>query len=271
MFSSNTRAVAILAVLGSAAITSCAPVQQPADPAAPRVPQITESQLREKARESLAQGIEHYNAGRSPEALRSLTAALDHGQLSRPEQGTARKYLAFIYCTSGREPQCRDEFRKGLEIDPGFDLSVAEAGHPGWGPVYRDVRARLSAPAAGAVPAKPAAARSGAEGLLDQGLASYAAGKFDAAAKLLASALKQGLATNADQIAALKHSAFSLCLLNRKTACRNEFAKIFPIEPAFDLAPAEAGHPSWAKTFAEAKKRAQAGPRKPAAGPKVKQ
>jgi len=235
------------------------------------VPQISESQLREKARESLAQGVEHYNAGKFADATRSLTAALDHGQLTRPEQGSARKYLAFIHCASGREAQCRDEFRKALEIDPGFELSVAEAGHPSWGPVYREVRARLAAaPAATAQPAKPVAARSGAEGLLDQGLARYAEGKFDAASKLLAGALKQGLASKADQIAALKHSAFSLCLLGRKTACRNEFAKIFKIDPAFDLAPAEAGHPSWAKIFAEAKQRAQAERRKPAAGAKEK-
>ena len=124
MFSSNARVAAILAVLGSAAIAACAP-QQPADPAAPRVPQITESQLREKARESLAQGIEHYNTGRSPEASRSLTAALDHGQLTRPEQGTARKYLAFIYCTSGREPQCRS--RNGGRY---ADTRPSQAGAP---------------------------------------------------------------------------------------------------------------------------------------------
>jgi len=260
MSSSNARAASLLALLG---ITACAPVgQQPADPSAPRVPQISESQLREKARESLAQGVEHYNAGRFADASRSLTAALDHGQLTRPEQGTARKYLAFMHCASGREAQCRDEFRKALEIDPGFELSVAEAGHPSWGPVYRDVRARLSATAAAAAPAKPAALRSGAEGVLDQGLARYAEGKFDAAAKLLASALKQGLAAKADQIAALKHAAFSHCLLGRKLTCRNEFAKIFAIEPAFDLPAAEAGHPSWAKVFADAKQRAQAAPKK---------
>jgi len=258
MFSSNARFAAILALLGSAVITACAPVaQQPAD--APRVPQISEGQLREKARESLAQGVEHYNAGRFGDASRSLTTALDHGQLTRPEQGTARKYLAFIHCASGRESQCREEFRKALEIDPGFELTVAEAGHPIWGPVYSDVRARLSATAA---PAAPAAVRSGAERLLDQGLAKYTEGRFDDAAKLFAGALKQGLAAKADQIAALKHSAFSQCLLARRVTCRNEFSKIFAIEPAFDLPPAEAGHPSWAKTFAEAKQRAQASPKK---------
>jgi len=266
MYSSSARAAALLALLGGVALTACAP-QQSADPAAPRVPQISEGQLREKARESLAHGIEQYNAGKFTDASRSLAAALDHGQLTRPEQGSARKHLAFIYCASGREAQCRDEFRKALEIDPAFELSAAEAGHPIWGPVYRDVRAKLSAPLAAPAPAaKPAAARSGAEGLLDQGLARYAEGKFDAAAKLFAAAFKQGLAAKSDQIAALKHSAFSLCLLNRRTACRNEFAKIFKVDPAFDLAPAEAGHPSWVKTFAEAKKRAQAGASKPERG-----
>ena len=141
MFSNNARFAAILALLGSAAITACAPVaQQPAD--APRVPQISENQLREKARESLAQGVEHYNAGRFADASSSLTAALDHGQLTRPEQGSARKHLAFIYCTTGREPQCRDEFRKALEVDPGFELSAAEAGHPIWGLAFRSVKTR---------------------------------------------------------------------------------------------------------------------------------
>jgi hypothetical protein len=38
--------------------------------------------------------------------------------------------------------QCRDEFRKVLEIDPSFDLRDDEAGHPTWGPVFRSVKAR---------------------------------------------------------------------------------------------------------------------------------
>src|SRR3954469_426980 len=254
------------AVLALAALAACAPVsQQPSDSAPPRVPTISESQLRDRARESLAQGVELYNAGKYPEALRNLNAALDHGVLTRPEQGNARKHLAFIHCASGRETQCRDEFRKALEIDPNFDLTMAEAGHPIWGPVYRDVRTKLSATAAAAA-SKPAPARPGAEGLLDDGLAKYAAGNFEAAQKELGAALKQGLAAKTDQITALKHSAFSLCLLGKRVPCRNEFGKIFAIDPAFDLAPAEAGHPSWSKTFAEAKKRAQ----KPAAKPAAK-
>jgi len=262
MSSNSLRAAALLAL---AVAAGCAPVGQKPAEDAPRVPSISESQLRDRARQNLADGVELYNAGKYPEAQRNLQAALDHGVLSRPEQGNARKHLAFIHCASGRESQCRDEFRKALEIDPNFDLTMAEAGHPIWGPVYRDVRAKLSAAAPS--PAKPPPPRPGAEGVLDDGLAKYAAGNFDAAHKQFAAALKQGLASKQDQITALKNSAFCLCLLDRKVACRNEFGKIFALDAGFDLAPAEAGHPSWSKPFADAKKRAQ----KPAAKKPAKQ
>ena len=53
----------------------------------------------------------------------------------------AHKYLAFIDCVSERIPACRDEFRKALRIDPGMELSTAEAGHPIWGPVFYAVKA----------------------------------------------------------------------------------------------------------------------------------
>jgi len=255
---------AVALVLAAAA--GCARVAQKPAEDAPRVPSISESQLRDRARQNLADGVELYNAGKYPEAQRNLQAALDHGVLTRPEQGNARKHLAFIHCASGREAQCRDEFRKALEIDPNFDLTMAEAGHPIWGPVYRDVRAKLSAQAAPAA-AKPPPPRPGAEGVLDDGLAKYAAGNFDAAQKQFAAALKQGLASKQDQITALKNSAFCLCLLDKKIACRNEFGKIFALDASFDLAPAEAGHPSWSKPFADAKKRAQ----KPAAKKPAKQ
>jgi len=265
MSSNSLRAAALLALAAAlAALGACAPVAQKPAEEAPRVPSISESQLRDRARENLAQGVEQYNAGKYQEAQRNLQAALDHGVLTRPEQGNARKHLAFIHCASGREALCRDEFRKALEIDPNFDLTMAEAGHPIWGPVYRDVRTKLSAQAA-PVPPKPAP-RAGAEGVLDDGLAKYGAGDFAGAQKQLAAAYKQGLASRQDQITALKTSAFSLCLLDKKIACRNEFGRIFAIDASFDLAPAEAGHPSWSKPFADAKKRAQ----KPAAKPAAK-
>jgi tetratricopeptide (TPR) repeat protein len=249
--SSNSRAL-LLSALAALLLAACAPTaRQPSD-AAP-VPQISDSELRDRAKQNLAQGIEQYRAGKYQDATRSLRGALEYGQLTRPEQGTAHKFLAFIHCVSGRDADCRDEFRKALEVDPNFDLGAAEAGHPIWGPVYRDVRARLSAAAA---PPKPAP-RPGAEGLLDEGIAKYNEGSYDAAVKLLDGAFKKGLASKADQISALKYSAFSLCLLGKRLSCRNEFVRVFRVDPDFDLAPAEAGHPSWAKTFAEAKQRAK--------------
>ena len=66
----------------------------------------------------------------------------------------------------------------------------------------------------------------------------------------------EGLKEKNDQVRAMKQSAFTLCLRDRFRECRNEFIKIYDIDPNFDLTPAEAGHPSWAKTFAAAKAQA---------------
>ncbi len=94
------------------------------------------------------------------------------------------------------------------------------------------------------------------------GLLKYDAGEFDAARKLLESALKEGLKDKADQVRAMKYIAFTECLEGKYKECRAEFIKIYDVDPNFDLTPAEAGHPSWTHTFAAAKataKRALAG------------
>jgi len=90
---------------------------------------------------SLSTGVRQYEAGNYVEASRSLQRALDLG-LAAADQVKAHKYLAFIHCVSGRAAQCRDEFRKALDIDPSMELSAAEAGHPNWGPVFRTVKAQ---------------------------------------------------------------------------------------------------------------------------------
>jgi tetratricopeptide (TPR) repeat protein len=242
----------IRVALALAALAGC--VQTGTSPEQPAVPQFSEAQLRQKAQEGLALGLRQYQQGEYEGALKNLSAALDYGLLSKSEQSAARKHRAFIHCISGRKQQCADEFRKALEIDPAFDLTAAEAGHPIWGPVYRNVRAQLAA----SVP-EPAARtpRSPAEQALADGLAKYDAGEFDASLKLLQRGLKLGLADKADQLKAHKMSAFSHCLRHRLISCRNEFMKAFAIDPDFDLAPAEAGHPAWSKTFAGAKQRAK--------------
>jgi len=255
---------AVAAAVFLAACGSLRPGPSPEAPPKPAVPQITEAQLRDKAKDSLALGLRQYQAGDYDDATKNLSASLDHGLLSKPDQSRARKNLAFIYCITGHEPQCRDEFRKAMEIDPGFDLTPAEAGHPVWGPIYRNVRAQLLVPVA-AQP-KPAPPRTPGQQLLADGVAKYDAGQFDPALKLLRGALKEGLADKADQVKARKHAAFSLCLLRRLAPCRDEFVKIFSIDPDFSLAPAEVGHPSWAKSYAAAKQRAAQAREKAAKG-----
>ena len=107
-----------------------APVAKP-EPAAPR-----------RAAQVQA-GITAYDNGNHKEAARLLRAAL-RAHLSAADQVEARKYLAFVECSANRRTQCRDEFRRALRIDPSFDLTPAEAGHPIWGPVFREVKQQQS-------------------------------------------------------------------------------------------------------------------------------
>jgi len=118
------------------------------EPAAASKPSGTEpaSTTRKQAAPSsegealLRSGISQYEGGRYDDSARSLRIALKRG-LTKPEQVTAHKYLAFIECAAGREPLCRDEFKRALRIDPDMTLSPAEAGHPVWGPVFKSVKA----------------------------------------------------------------------------------------------------------------------------------
>jgi Tfp pilus assembly protein PilF len=93
-----------------------------------------------KGQAMLNTGLRQYEEGNYPEAATNVQRALDQG-LSERERVIAHKHLAFIHCASGRERQCRDEFRRALAVNPGLELTPAEAGHPAWGPVFRSVRA----------------------------------------------------------------------------------------------------------------------------------
>ena len=68
---------------------SCAQLKPDGD-ATPKAaaPQITEALLRDRAKEQLATGIKQYEAGDYDNAMKSLAASLDHGLLSKTEQGS---------------------------------------------------------------------------------------------------------------------------------------------------------------------------------------
>ncbi len=95
-----------------------------------------------KGSQALSAGIQNYEDGKYKTATKNLQNSLDLGLTFQSDAVQAHKYLAFIYCLSKQEKKCRDEFRKALEKDSQFDLKPEEAGHPSWGPIFRDVKAK---------------------------------------------------------------------------------------------------------------------------------
>ncbi|HEU4375347.1 MAG TPA: TssQ family T6SS-associated lipoprotein [Telluria sp.] len=89
----------------------------------------------------LKEGIAMYDNGDYNDAIKRLGAADVTGG-SKATQLEALKYSAFSYCLTARSHQCRQQFEKALKLDPSFDLSPGEHGHPLWGPVF--VKAKRS-------------------------------------------------------------------------------------------------------------------------------
>lgn len=89
---------------------------------------------------------------------------------------------------------------------------------------------------------------------LAAGISAYENGSYPESARQLQAALDAGLG-NPDQVRAHKYLAFIHCVSGRQTACRNEFRKAVAIDPDFELAPAEAGHPMWGPVFERVKGR----------------
>ena len=110
------------------------PPPPPAPPAPPAPPTADE-----QARLDLAAGIAAYDDARYQQAGRLLNNAAQ-ANLSQSEQIDAMKYLAFIAGAQGRKAECRSFFDRILAVRPDFDLTKGEAGHPTWGPIFRDAK-----------------------------------------------------------------------------------------------------------------------------------
>jgi len=183
-----------------------------------------------RAQMTLVEGLRQFDAGDHPASAKTLASALEIG-LGDKDRASAHKHLAFIHCTAGRERQCRDEFRKALAADPATRLDAAEAGHPVWGPIFRS----MSGP-----------------GALSAGLKQYEDGDYEQSAKNLQGAIELGV-PDRERANAHKHLAFIHCSSNRERQCRDEFRKALAVDPALELAPAEAGHPVWGPIFRSVK------------------
>ena len=93
-----------------------------------------------KAEKDLSLGIRAYEDGDYKNSTRLLQSALAADLFLTSDKVAAHKYLAFMYCAQSREKACRDEFRKVLALNPDFQLSPAESGHPSWGPVFKSLK-----------------------------------------------------------------------------------------------------------------------------------
>jgi Tfp pilus assembly protein PilF len=91
-------------------------------------------------------------------------------------------------------------------------------------------------------------APSKGEAALTAGLKQYENGDYTDSAKNLSGAIEQGL-NDRERVSAHKYLAFIHCASNRERQCRDEFRKALAVDPSMELAPAEAGHPTWGPIF----------------------
>jgi Tfp pilus assembly protein PilF len=91
---------------------------------------------------------------------------------------------------------------------------------------------------------------------LAAGIRSYEDGRYTESARQLQSALNAGL-SRPDQVKAHKYLAFIHCSAGRERACREEFRRALAVDPDFELAAAEAGHPIWGPVFRSEKARSR--------------
>jgi hypothetical protein len=129
---------------------------------------------------------------------------------------------------------------------PGFDRKPARTpSHPkAVAPVEREAppprdRDETPAPSAG----------------LQEGIRLYNDGDYNGAIRRL-SARDVNNGPLATRLTALKYMAFSYCVTSRPGPCRQAFDRALRLDPSFDLAPGEHGHPLWGPVFTKAKQAA---------------
>ncbi len=112
----------------------------------------------------------------------------------------------------------------------------------------------VDATAAGGRPSEPSEGRR----WLDRGIALFEQGRFAEAVRLLQESPE--IAADGIEVRAqsLKYQAFGQCVTGRPVACRRSFDALLALDASFELAPAEAGHPSWGREFERAKAAAAA-------------
>ena len=138
---------------------------------------------------------------------------------------------------------------------------TSPAAGAGKTPPAPNVRADVAAPQShGAAPApvpapavNPVQAAQAAQVALRDGIEAYNNGDYNAAIRKLG-APDIARSSKANQLSAIKYTAFSYCVSGRPRQCRLQFDRALRIDPAFELDTGEDGHPLWGPVFAQARK-----------------
>lgn len=92
------------------------------------------------------------------------------------------------------------------------------------------------------------ATRYAGNSYLEEGVLNYEEGNYRIAKRRLQFALEEGL-SRPGRVKAHKYLAFIACVSSQQLTCREEFAIALELDPNFELAPEEAGHPIWGPMF----------------------
>jgi hypothetical protein len=111
----------------------------------------------------------------------------------------------------------------------------------------------VAVPAAAVRPAEPTEGRKA----LDRAVAQFEQGKFAEAIRMIQESPEIVADGTAVRAQSLKTLAFAQCVAGRRPACRRSFDALLALDPSFDLAPAETGHPSWGPEFDRARSAAR--------------
>jgi tetratricopeptide (TPR) repeat protein len=95
-----------------------------------------------KSEQTMQLGMIKYDTGDYPEAARLLEQALKEGLGTKELQVRAMKHIAFCLCLQKRWRDCRNAFVRIYDVDPDFDLTPAEAGHPEWTRTFAGAKAQ---------------------------------------------------------------------------------------------------------------------------------
>jgi hypothetical protein len=91
----------------------------------------------------LAEILNLYAEGRYDIAVEQLTPLIGAPELPLSSQVKVLKFMAFSHCAMGRLRPCRQHFDMALQLDPTFQLTEAEKGHPVWGRQFNNARIAL--------------------------------------------------------------------------------------------------------------------------------